>query len=137
MPLVVDASVLVTLLAGAERAAQAQAALGGRHRRSLWAPHLLDAEVGHSLRRRAAAAQLGPSAALAALDDLVRLPLRRVPHRDLIPRAWELRENLSFYDALYVALAERLEATLVTFDARLARAAAGHVEVLVPGRTEP
>lgn len=131
-PLVVDASVLVTLLVGAERDAQVEMALGGRSRRGLWAPHLLDAEVGHSLRRRAAAGQLDPSAALTALDDLVRLPLRRVTHRELIPRAWELRENFSFYDALYVALAERLDATLVTLDARLARAAKAHVAISTP-----
>jgi predicted nucleic acid-binding protein len=120
--MVVDASVLVSVLAGAEHARWAQAQLSAAPRRSLWAPHVVDAEVGHSLRRRVAAQQLDADDARDALVDLVRLPLRRIAHGSLLDSAWALRDNLSFYDALYVALAERLETPLLTLDARLAKA---------------
>lgn len=129
---VVDASVLVSLLAGAEHAgwAQAQLTASGRHRR-IWAPHVIDAEVGHSLRRRVAARQLHADDAGEALDDLIRMPLRRVAHLGLLDGAWALRENLSFYDALYVSLAERLDVPLLTLDGPLARAAEACTEVQV------
>lgn len=129
---VVDASVLVTVLAGAERAEWAAAVLGaGGRRQGLWAPHVIDAEVGHSLRRRVAAGQLRADEARTALADLARLPMRRIAHRGLLDRAWGLRDNLSFYDALYVALAERLTASLLTLDGRLANAVEAHTEVSV------
>jgi predicted nucleic acid-binding protein len=129
---VVDASVLVTVLADAEHARWAAGQLSAAAGRSLWAPHVIDAEVGHSLRRRVAARKLHEDAARDGLNDLLRLPLRRIAHADLLGRAWELRRNFSFYDGLYVALAERLEVPLVTLDARLARAvgAATGVRVL-------
>lgn len=63
----------------------------------------------------------GRRAALA-LADLSALPLRRAPHRPLLPRCWELRDNLTIYDAAYVALAETLEVLLLTGDSRLAKA---------------
>jgi predicted nucleic acid-binding protein len=128
---VVDASILVSLLAGAEHAEWAQAKIASAERRSIWAPHLIDAEVGHSLRRRVAAGQLVANEARDAVDDLLHLPLRRIAHRGLLHRAWALRENLSFYDALYVALAEHLELPLLTLDDRLAKAARGCTEVRV------
>lgn len=129
---VVDASVLVSLLAGAEHAdwARAQLAVPSRHR-GIWAPHVVDAEVGHSLRRRVAAGQLHAEDARDALGDLVRMPLRRVTHGGLLDGAWTLRENLSFYDALYVSLAERLEMPLLTLDAPLARAVETCAEIAV------
>jgi predicted nucleic acid-binding protein len=129
---VVDASVLVTVLAGAEHAEWVEAILGaGGRRQSLWAPHVIDAEVGHSLRRRVAARQLHADDARDALGDLTRLPLRRIAHRELLDRAWDLRDNLSFYDALYVALAEQLEIPLMTLDGRLAKAAGVRTEIRV------
>ena len=60
--------------------------------------------------------------AALALADLGVLPLRRTPHRPLLPRCWELRDNLTIYDAAYVALAEALEVLLLTGDGRLAKA---------------
>lgn len=129
---VVDASVLVSMLAGAEHAAWAQEELATPgSRQSIWAPHVVDAEVGHSLRRRVAARQLHADSARDALDDLMRLPLRRIAHRDLLDRAWDLRDNLSFYDALYVALADRLEAPLLSLDRRLAKAVEACREVRI------
>jgi predicted nucleic acid-binding protein len=132
---VVDASVVVTVLADAEHApwAEAQLATGGASR-SLWVPHLIDAEVGQALRRRVAAGGMGEDGADAALLDLARLPLRRIDHVGLLHRAWQLRHNLSFYDGLYVALAEQLETPLLTLDLRLAKAAikSARIEVLSP-----
>jgi predicted nucleic acid-binding protein len=127
--LVLDASALVSYLADGEHAAGVRVELL-KAGRGLWAPHLVDAEVGHVLRRAVLAGELTPGAARAALDDLADLPLRRAPHRRLLPRAWALRENLSFYDALYVALAERLQAPLMTLDGRLAGAPGVRAEVL-------
>lgn len=132
---VIDASVVVALLLDDEHApwavAQLPSAGGGR---ALWAPHLIDAEVGQALRREAAAGRLGGDAAGEALIDLARMRLRRIDHVGLLSRAWELRDNISFYDSLYVALAELLEAPLLTLDRRLARAArdATAVSVLAP-----
>ena len=125
---VIDASVLVEYLTGAEHASQAREAVLGEIER-LWAPHLIDAEVGHVLRRAAAIRAIGAGRAQEALSDLVELPIKRVPHLGLLERAFELRSNISFYDALYVALAERLEMPLLTFYARLQRAARSTADV--------
>jgi predicted nucleic acid-binding protein len=129
---VIDASVVVTVLADAEHAAWAEAQLstGGRNR-SLWVPHLIDAEVGQALRREVAGGRLAEGGADAALLDLMRMPLRRIDHVGLIHRAWQLRHNFSFYDGLYVALAEGLDMPLVTLDRRLARAVGDATEVAV------
>jgi predicted nucleic acid-binding protein len=129
---VIDASIVVTVLADAEHAswAKAQLSTGGADR-SLWVPHLIDAEVGQALRREVAVGRLGEGRADAALQDLMRMPLRRIDHIGLIHRAWELRHNFSFYDGLYVALAEGLDVPLVTLDRRLARAAGDATKVAV------
>lgn len=127
---VLDASVLVEYLAGGARATPARARILA-HAGALWAPHLVDAEVGHVLRRAAASGELSPSAARAALVDLAELPLRRAAHVGLLDRAWALRANVSFYDGLYVALAERLDEPLLTLDARLASAPGVRAEVVV------
>jgi predicted nucleic acid-binding protein len=127
---VVDASVLAEYLGDAERAETARRRLIA-DRAGLWAPHLVDAEVGHALRRGVRRGEIGVDVARDALDDLIAMPLRRVRHRQLIPRAWELRENVSFYDALYVSLAEILGEPLITFDSRLARAGGIRAEVEV------
>lgn len=118
---VLDASVLVVYLCGGELADAAREALLA-HPLAAWAPHLVDAEVGHALRRTVLAGELSSDDARAALDDLADLPIRRAGHRGILERAWELRSNLTFYDGLYVALAERLELPLLTLDARLAGA---------------
>ncbi|PXY32931.1 hypothetical protein BAY59_07345 [Prauserella coralliicola] len=119
--LVVDASAMVKALTGADATAQALA-----ERLSvaeLHAPHLLDAEVGDVVRRRALQGALGEEVASAALWSLDALLDARYPHAGPLARgAWELRDRIRFYDALYVALAARLELPLLTADARLARA---------------
>lgn len=89
------------------------------------APHLLDVEVSQGLRRCLAAGTLRLSRTQEAIQDYLDLPIRRHAHQHLFWRIWELRENLTAYDATYVALAESLDATLLTCDARI-RAASGH-----------
>lgn len=125
---VVDASVLINalLINGAARARLADA--------NLQVPDLIDAEVLLVLRRVVLAGRLPEQHALSALTTSQQLGLRRHASRHLWPRAWELRSNLTVYDALYVALAERLGATLLTADARAARAPdlQCSVEVMAP-----
>ena len=87
------------------------------------APELLDVEVVSVIRRLASIGHVTPVRADQATLDLAALPVDRASHRRLIARCWELRDNLTPYDATYVALAEALDATLVTGDERLARAA--------------
>lgn len=96
---------------------------------TLHAPHLLDVEVAQVLRRYALAGDVQAERCRAALDDLAGLPLTRYPHGVLMPRVWDLRDNLSAYDAVYVALAEALDAPLLTRDQRLAKAPAHRARV--------
>ena len=118
--IVVDASVLATSLGDdGHDGDQARARLRGER---LTAPELVDLEVVSVWRRQVRAGALDIRRAALALADLGALPLRRAPHRPLLARCWELRDNLTIYDAAYVALAEALGVLLLTGDARLARA---------------
>jgi predicted nucleic acid-binding protein len=94
-------------------------------------PEIVDPEVLQALRRRLITGEVSNDEAEDIIDSLVTAPLARYPHLPLVPRAWELRGQLTAYDALYVALAEALGATLVTTDRTLARAVTT-VEVAVP-----
>ena len=85
-------------------------------------PHLADSEVAHALRGQVLRESVAPDAAFTALEHWSRLGLRRWPVTGLLGRIWSLRENLSAYDATYVALAEALESRLLTADVRLAQA---------------
>lgn len=115
--IVIDSSAMVEVLIGEIDTTRR---LGDR---TLAAPHLIDAEVGHVLRRKALiTGELPAETAAQALDVFTATEIVRYDHLDLMGRAWELRHNLSVYDALYVALAEMLEAPLVTIDTRLAGA---------------
>lgn len=129
--IVVDASVLAPALADDN-------ADGDRARRrlrgeQLVAPELVDLEVVSTLRRAARAKRLDERRSAQALTDLAALPLRRVSHLPLLGRVWELRDNLSAYDASYVALAEALNAILVTADGRIKRATGINCEIAVLG----
>lgn len=118
--LVVDASCLYEALVGGERAEPIRARL--RSDEDQAAPHLVDAEVLSLIRRDRLRGALDPTAADQAVEDLADWPGLRYAHAPLLPRAWELRHALRAWDALYVALAEALEGTLLTLDARLGRA---------------
>lgn len=118
--LVVDASVLsVALLDDATDGDLARARLQGEQ---LLAPALIDLEVVSVWRGLARGGHLDAKRVRLALEDLRELPLQRVDHTRLVTRCWELRANLTVYDASYVAVAETLGATLLTGDARLAKA---------------
>jgi predicted nucleic acid-binding protein len=98
-------------------------------RQTLHAPHFLDVEVAQVVRRYTAAGELNAERGREALADLADFPLLRYPHDFLLPRVWELRQNLTAHDAVYVALAEALGAPLLTRDRRLAAAPGHHVQV--------
>jgi predicted nucleic acid-binding protein len=121
--LVVDTSAVLEALAGrdagpglAERLAQD----GDLH-----GPHLIDTEVLHALRRMTMNGAISDERATDARSDFAELTLVRYPHQPLSDRIWALRHNLTAYDATFIALAETLDAPLITCDARLA-AAPGH-----------
>jgi predicted nucleic acid-binding protein len=126
--IVIDASAVVELLLGSET---------GRSLiervltpwETLHAPHLVDVEVAHAVRRHDLGGALGETRATTVLRDLRLLPLHRYGHSELLERVWELRHRLTAYDACYVALAETLDAPLITCDAALARAGGHSAEV--------
>jgi predicted nucleic acid-binding protein len=114
--IVVDAS---AALAALLNAGPARRALGSDQ---LHVPHLIDPEVANVLRRKVAGGEIGADDGWSALDSWRHLGVARYPLFAVLGRVWQLRENLSAYDASYVALAEQLDCPLVTCDARLARA---------------
>ncbi|MFZ1962157.1 MAG: type II toxin-antitoxin system VapC family toxin [Roseiarcus sp.] len=126
--IVVDASAVIETLLRTPAAEAIEARLFDP-RETLHAPHLLDVEVAQAIRRYAAHGDIDGERGAAALADLADLPLRRYPHDFLLPRVWELRNNLTAYDAVYVALAEALDASLLTRDRRLAGAAGLRIRI--------
>jgi predicted nucleic acid-binding protein len=126
--IVVDASAALSALLNA---GPARRALGSEQ---LHAPHLVDLEVASGLRRRVAAQQLVADAGWIVLDTWRRLGVTRYPVYSLLDRVWELRDNLSAYDASYVALAELLDCDLLTADARLSQAPGIHCSITVVPR---
>lgn len=121
--LVVDTSAVLEALAATDPAPGLVERLARNG--DLHAPHLIDVEVLHALRRMTIARAISEDRAADTRADYAELALTRYPHRPLSDRVWELRHNLTAYDATFVALAEALDAPLVTCDARLA-SAAGH-----------
>lgn len=101
------------------------------HNEPLAAPHLLDVEVTQVLRRLAREGKISAPRGEQAIDDLMDLRITRYPHFVLLPRVWQLRHNLSAYDAVYIVLAEALRATLITRDTRLGSTHAHSVRVEV------
>ena len=137
MTLVIDASALTELLLGRPQAVAVDRLIL-EHEGDIHAPHLIDVEVASALRRLVAAGDSSPERAAEAIDDLLDLPIERYPEYILVPRMWDLRDNLSAYDAAYVALAEALgdSVSLLTADRRLARATEDQtgVRALTPSR---
>jgi len=123
---VVDASSVVAYLLGGGSDAERGGILGDVH-----APALVDIEVTQTLRGLLRGAKVDLTSAELGRVELAQLAVRRHPDARLLRRAWELRDVCTTYDALYVALAEALDATLLTRDARLARGVEGLVDVVV------
>jgi predicted nucleic acid-binding protein len=130
--IVVDASAVLEFLLQTALGVRVEARLF-RDGDELHAPHLLDAEVIQGLRRLVRTGEVAAARAGEALADLTDLDLHRHAHVDLLGRAWALRENMSGYDAMYVALAEAMDAAVISCDGPLA-SAPGHrarIEVIV------
>ncbi len=116
--LVVDASCLCEVLIGGPTAGAVRERLAAEADHA--APHIIDAEVFGVIRRQHLLGQLDETAAVHAVEDLADWPAERFGHRPLLGRAWELRDTVRGWDAMYVALAEALDAVLLTTDRRLA-----------------
>ena len=129
--IVVDASVVVEVLLRTP-AADAIAERLFTPRETLHAPHIMDVEVTQVLRRYVARGEVEAEHGRSLVALLGQFPITRHPHQPLLARMWELRDNLTAYDAAYVALAEGLRATLLTRDQRLASApgAVAQVELI-------
>ena len=127
-PYVIDASATVEYLLESDVGLQVAALIDGAR---LVAPEMLDAEVLSVLRRKVQMQEISEARALEALARLGDMPVERVSHRTLTRAAWELRHNVSAYDALYVAIAQQRGATLLTFDGPLTRAPASVLGVTV------
>jgi predicted nucleic acid-binding protein len=129
--IVIDASALLEILLRTNRAERLMERAFSSSER-LHSPHLIDVEVTQALRRLAQHGDVTIARAAQALDDLASVPLERHAHQLLLPRIWQLRDSLSAYDGAYVALAEALDAPVLTCDAKLARAHGyrAHVELI-------
>jgi predicted nucleic acid-binding protein len=118
--LVVDAGCLFEIVAGTPQAEPLRERLAADQD---WAaPHLVDVEVYSVIRQKHRAGRLDRTAAAQAVEDLADWPGERFAHRTFLARAWQLRDNVRGWDAIYVALAEALDAVLLTTDGRLMRA---------------
>lgn len=119
--IVIDASAVLDFLLRTPRGIQVERRLleGPEH---LNAPHLIDLETTQVLRRYTMSGEITETRAHEALMDFIDFPIERYPHEPFLSRIWELRHNLTCYDAAYVSLAESLEATLITSDRRLSAA---------------
>jgi predicted nucleic acid-binding protein len=130
--LVVDATCLYEVVADTSDAEPVREELSRDEEHA--APHVIDVEVMNVVRRHHLQGLLDATAASQAIADLGDWPGDRFGHQPLLARAWELRDRARGWDAFYVALAEALDATLLTLDTRLSRARGLNCSVLVPGR---
>jgi predicted nucleic acid-binding protein len=128
--LVVDASVLAELVVGGPGGAAIAERMS---QEDLAAPHVIDVEVFGVIRREHQRGRLDRTEARQAVEDLQSWPGARYGHRFLLDRAWELRDSVRGWDAMYVALAESLGAPLLTTDGRLAAASGPECEIRVVG----
>jgi predicted nucleic acid-binding protein len=126
--IVLDASAAIDWLLQTAAGQQIEKRIYSRNE-SLAAPHLLDLEVTQVLRRLVRSAAVSARRAEEAIHDLMELRIARYPHHLFLHRIWQLRNNLSAYDAVYLGLAESLRATLITRDLRLG-SVSGHAAVV-------
>ena len=118
--IVLDASAVVDLLLNVPVRSAIVAERVAQETPDLHAPHLLDVETAQALRRYVIRGDISREQAVFALEDLGDLPLTRYPHHPFLERAFELRNNATVYDAIYLVLAESLGAVLLTSDTALA-----------------
>ena len=128
--IVFDASALLEVLLRTRHSAAIEELLFTPNQ-TIHAPHLIDVEAAQVIRRFTFSGAITGQRAQAAIEDLAAFPIRKHLHTALLPRMWELRHNLTVYDAVYVALAEALDAGLATLDRRIATAA-GHYAKILP-----
>ena len=126
--IVVDASALIELLTRTDRGRRVEARVL-RPSDSIHAPALIDLEVAQVLRRYVMTGQVPEHWARMALDIAAAFPMTRYLHEPLMKRVWELKDNVTSYDAAYIALAEALRAPLVTCDVKLSRVPGSSVSV--------
>ena len=128
--IVVDASALLEFLLQTSLGSRVEARLV-RDDDELHVPHLLDVEVVQAVRRLVRNSEVSPGRANELIEDLADLDLHRHAHLDLLGRAWKLRDNVTAYDAMYIALAEAIQAPLITCDNPLAQAPGHRAQVEV------
>jgi predicted nucleic acid-binding protein len=126
--IVIDASALIELLTRSDRGRRVEARVL-RPSDTVHAPALIDLEVAQVLRRYVLSGQVPEHWARLALDIATAFPMTRYLHEPLLRRVWELKENVTAYDAAYVALAEALRAPLITCDVRLGRVSGSSVAI--------
>jgi len=126
--IVVDASVMVEMLLRSEVGEASRTRLVQR-REELHAPHFLYLEVANALRHCLLRGEIDDGRGSEALADLTTMSIERHEHQPLLERIWQLRHNLTAYDAAYLALAERLDAPLLTLDSGLVSVAGHHARV--------
>lgn len=130
--IIVDASALLEFLLQTPRGTRVEARLY-QGRDEFHAPHLVDVEVAQGLRRLVRTGEVSADRATEAIADLADLDVHRHAHLDLLARAWKLRDNLTAYDAMYIALAEALDAPLITCDGPLGKAPGHRARIEVIG----
>ena len=128
--IVVDASALLEFLLQTPLGTRIEARLF-RGLDEFHAPHLADVEVTQGLRRLVRTGELSAARAAGTIADLADFDLHRHPHLDLLTRAWKLRDNVTAYGAMYIALAEALDAPIVTCDTPLAKAPGHRAQIEV------
>lgn len=135
--IVSDASVVVELLAYPQSPTGLDLGRRIEQEEEIHAPYLVEAEIGQVLRRLTLRGEVAVPRAEVSLGHLANLPIRRYAHGWLLPRAFELRSNVTVYDGLYLALAEALDAPLLTTDGVLANVPGCHARVEVLPATPP
>jgi len=128
--IVADASAVIEWLIGGNRGDAVGQVFEGE---DIYAPAHIDVEVAQVSRRLVFESIITPARGKAMLELLAEAPFRRIPLTPLLPRIWDLRKNLTAYDAAYVALAEALPAPLLTFDQKIPAAPGHQAQVVVPG----
>ncbi|MCI0443905.1 type II toxin-antitoxin system VapC family toxin [bacterium] len=126
--IVVDSSVILEVLLRTKSSQTIEKKIFSRGQ-TLHAPHLIDIEIAQVIRRYASAGEITPERGSQAIEDLIDFRISRYSHDILLPRIWELRTNMTAYDATYVSLAEILDSPLLTRDAKLARSPGSNAKI--------